>query len=525
MKANAATINRIRRVWAANGHRKPVRNVLSGGDNSDFSEGTVTYPASALTNVSADFTGDWRSADTWQRLDMLRVRARSRQLERGNPLCIAFKRNMLNNVLGSKGFHEKINVITSSDFGDSTDGEPDEGANTAVQRVRDDFGLPENFTTRKILSRRDADRLFLSRLIFDGEVILRKVRGYPANDYNFAWQFINPDYLDHNLNRTQPNGNIIRMGVEQDTSYKFPINYWFLKRRMNDFMMDWRQAGGDRYFPVPAEEILHVYLATDDDEQTRGWPWPFAAAVTLFRLGKYQESALINAAIGAARGVYFEKKYPEGFVGDPRELEDDAEVTIDLPQGSALELPYGTTPHVVDYKYPNEEFAAFSNAMMLTAGMVFGTSYATTTGDLSKANFVSSRMGQLEEREQYMAIQEFMIDKWKRPGAREEIYRFLLSRRLNLPISRFGKFNKVEFTGRRWKFVQPVDDMKAKEMQLNNLTTSISDIIAETSQEDAETVFARIAKDKELMAKYGLERVVSTPASKGAPPEGGAEEE
>lgn len=522
MKANAETVNRIRRLWSHNGHRPRVHPVKA---SLTLDDQIVTYPASSITATSSDFVGDWRSVDAWQRIDLQRVRARSRQLERGNPLCIAFKRNMLNNILGARGFHERVAVVSSSAYGDATDGQPDASAIAAIERVRKDFGREENFSASRRLCRRDADRLWLARLMFDGEVIVRKVRGYPNNDYGFTWQFINPDYLDHTLNRIEPNGNVISMGVEVDPDYKFPVAYWFLRVRPNGFFFnDPKQFSNSRYYRVPAEEIIHTYLMTEDEEQTRGWPWVFAAAMTLFRLGKYQESALINAAIGAARGVYFTKKYPDGFVGDPRELDDDANIEIDLPQGSGLELPYGVEPKVVDMQYPDNEFEGFCNAMMLTASMVFGTSYATTTGDLSKANFVSSRMGQLEEREQYMAIQEFMIDKWKKPGAGEELYRALLSRQLNLPISRFPKFNQIEFVGRRWKFVQPVDDMKAKEIGLNNLTTSISDIVAETSQEDIETVFERIAKDNALMKKYGLERVISTggksdPAEDPAPPD------
>ena len=146
---------------------------------------------------------------------------------------------------------------------------------------------------------------------------------------------------------------------------------------------------------------------------------------------------------------------------------------------------------------------------MLGIGAVFGTSYATTTGDLSKANFVSSRMGQLEEREWYMACQEFLIEKWKKPGFDEELFRAMLARQVNLPISKFDKFNKPDFTGRRWKFVQPVDDMKANEMKLDNLVTSIGDIIRETTQENPRVVFKRIAKENALLKELGLERITS----------------
>jgi len=415
---------------------------------------------------------------------------------------------MLNNVLGSKGFHFSSEVKTSPTFGDSTNGQDDAVANSAIETVYDDFGLAGNITSRKRLNRRELDRLILSRLIFDGEVFIRKLPGFD-NDYKFAWQVMNADYCDYNLNRLEPNGNITQMGIEQDPDFRFPIAYWFFNRRPNDFYYSWAQMSPTPYIRVPADQVLHLYLQTEDDEQTRGWPWLFAAMLVLFRMGKYHEAALINAAIGASRGVYFEKKYPEGFTGDPKELEDDATITIDLPQGSGLELPYGVEAKMADMKYPDQDFGPFNNAMLLTTSAVFGTSYATSTGDLSQANFVSSRLGQLEEREQYKAIQQFMIDRWKVPGFREELYREMIFQKVALPVRLFSKFNQPKFVGRRWPFVQPVDDMKAKEMAMNNLVTSISDIIEETTQESAEDVFKRISDDNKLMEKYGLERILT----------------
>jgi capsid protein len=230
-------------------------DTLSGDETS----GTNTYPGSAVTDSSFDFLGDWRSADSWQRFDMWRVRNRSRQLERGNPACIAFKRNMLNNVLGFKGFHYQASVITRKIFGDTTDGEPDDPANKQLVTLYDDFGKPENFTTRKKYSRRDLDRLILSRLIFDGEVILRKVRGFSHNDYAFSWQMIDPDYLDQNLNRQADNGNIIKMGVELDKTWKFPVAYWFLQKRPNDWFYNYQDINESRYYRVDASEVLHIH--------------------------------------------------------------------------------------------------------------------------------------------------------------------------------------------------------------------------------------------------------------------------
>lgn len=497
------TALRIRHRW-----RHAQGSNGSGGQTGGGNDGDRMYSGADVTPISEDFLGDWRAEDTFMRYNLWRVRNRSRQLERGNPWCIAFKRNMLNNVLGSKGFHFSSEVKTATRFGDSANGNSDDVANTAIETVMDEFGQAQNMTSRKRLNRRELDRLILSRLIFDGEVFIRKLPGFD-NDFKFAWQVMNADYCDYNLNRLEPNGNVTRMGVEQDPDFGFPIAYWFFIRRPNDFYYNWTQIAPTPYVRVPADQVLHLYLQTEDDEQTRGWPFIFAAMLVLFRMGKYQEAALINAAIGASRGVYFEKAYPEGFTGDPKELEDDAVVTLDLPQGSGLELPYGVTAKLADMKYPDQDFGPFNNALLLTTSAVFGTSYATSTGDLSQANFVSSRLGQLEEREQYKAIQQFMIDRWKCPGFREELYRSMIIQKVALPIRLFNKFNQPKFVGRRWPFVQPVDDMKAKEMAMNNLTTSISDIIEETTQESAEDVFKRIADDNKLLEKYDLERILT----------------
>jgi len=496
------TAQRIRRRWVQGGHK------LYGSNGSDEPRSSV-YSGSDVTPVSEDFQGDWRSADTWMRFDMLRVRARSRQLERGNPWCIGFKRNMLNNVLGFKGYHFDSEVVASRAFGDSTNDKPDDVANAAIKSYYADFGDEKQFTSRKRLNRAQFDRLLLSRLLFDGEVFIRKLPGFD-NDFNFAWQMVNADYCDYNYNDILDNGNIVQMGVEMDPVHKFPVAYWFSNRRPNDFIYpNWLAPINQPHTRVSADDVFHIYLMTEDDEQTRGWPFIFAALLVLFRMGKYHEAALINAAIGASRGVYFEKEYPEGFTGNPDELEDDAEITLDLPQGSGLELPYGVKAKMADMKYPDQDFAPFNNALMLASGAVFGTSYATTTGDLSQANFVSSRIGQLEEREYYKFIQQFLIDKWKKPGFGEELYRGMIGGKLNLPVGRFPKFNKPKFTGRRWPFVQPVDDITAKERQMNNCITSISDIIEETTQESTEDVFKRIAKDNDLLEQYGLERVLT----------------
>jgi lambda family phage portal protein len=471
---------------------------------------TSTYSGSSVINTSLDFQGDFRSADSWMRYDLWRVRLRSRQLQRGNNMCRNFARTMCHFVLGARGFHMKVNALTMSSLGDPTDGQPDEVANTAIKNLMKKFGRSDNFETRKRLSRLAFDILVIWKLIFDGEVIIRKIRGF-ANDFNFAWQMIDPDYLDHNLNRIEPSGNITKMGVELDKDYKFPVAYWFLTRRPNDYFYNYATISQERYYRVPAEEIIHIYAQNDDSEQTRGWPWIFAGMLNLYRAEKFQEAALVNAQIGASKGFFYTKQYPEGWEGDPQDLDDDGSMIDRVSPGMATELPYGVDAKVIDTRYPDSELTPFLEAMALGMGLTFGTSYATTTGDLSKANFVSSKLGIEAENALFHSTQELLIEKWKIPGFDEELYRAILAGQVNLPIGKFEKFNQPIFTGHRRRGIQPLEEAKANETNINNRLTSISAIIEEQGL-DRDEVFDQIQKDEEELKKRKIERILNVPS-------------
>lgn len=506
------TANRIRSRWRSASNNSDANVVTLSQPNS----GLMTYSGSSITNTSSDFLGDWRAVDSWQRFDLFRVRCRSRQLQRGNNMCRNFGRTMVHFTLGSRGFHMKVNARTVSALGDATDGQPDEAANALIKSVLEKMGTKQNFETRKRLTRRAFDELIVWKLIFDGEVIIRKRRGF-VNDFSFAWQMIDPDYLDHNLNRVESGrdddgnvvaepGNITKMGVELDKTDKFPVAYWFLRRRPNDYFYNYTDLPNQRYYRVPAEEVIHIFAQTDDSEQTRGFPWIFAGMLNLFRMDKFQEAALVNAQIGASKPFFYTKDYPEGFEGDPSELDDDGQMIDRVAPGVSVELPYGVKPADVNTRYPDAELQAFLEAMCLGMSLTFGTSYATTTGDLSKANFVSSKLGIEAENALFHGTQQLLIEAWKVPGFDEELYRAILAKKIFLPLSKFEKFNQPIFTGHRRRGIQPLEEAKANESNLNNRLTSISAIIEEQGL-DPEEVFAQIAKDEDKLAELGIPRI------------------
>lgn len=431
-------------------------------------------------------------------------------------------------VLGAFGFHMKVNALTMKALGDTTDGQPDDAANIAIKTVMGTMGQPANFETRKKLSRLMFDRLIVWKLIFDGEVLIQKVRGF-ANDFSFAWQMIDPDYLDHNLNRIESGydsdgkrvaapGNITKMGVELDKDYKFPVAYWFLHRRPNDYFYNYASIQQQRYYRIPAEEIIHIFAQDDDSEQTRGWPWIFAGMLNLYRTEKFQEAALVNAQVGASKGLFYTKQYPEGFEGPFKDLDDTGSLIDRVSPGMATELPLGVDVKTVDTRYPDAELTPFLEAMALGMSLTFGTSYATTTGDLSKANFVSSKLGIEAENALFHSTQQLLIEIWKGPGFEEELYRAMLARKIFLPIGKFEKFNQPIFTGHRRSGIQPLEEAKANEVNINSRTDSPQAIV-ERRGGDWEELKKQIAENETDLNALGIPRI--TAADKSQTPDSG----
>ena len=464
-----------------------------------------TYSGSTTTPTTASFLGDWRSVDAWMAAELPIARARSRQIERGNPYGQSFKASLTNNVLGASGIKARSNVTHSVAYGDpqSKNGAPDAAANVIIADARYRFEKQENCTTSKKLSGRELDQLILQRMAFDGETILRKRPGF-ANDFKFAWEVIDADYLDHWLNRIEPNGNVIRMGIEQDREFGFPVAYWFLTRRPGDYLFGRYDPEQYKHVRVPAEEIIHLFV-TEYPGQSRGIPWIFSVLVKLQMQGAYEEAAITNARIGAIKSGFFSKEYPTGYEGPPNGVPGgDDGIMVEYPQaGEWTELPYGVKPVAWDPKYPDAEFGKFNEAMLLGISSGLKISYAGLSGDYSQSNFSSSRMGVNEEREYWKILQSFLIEKWKEPEWDEWLYRSILSRQINLPLNKFDKFNEPKFTGRRWGYINPQQDLAAQQIQLAIGSTSITAIIEEGGG-DRDELLAQIKQDKLDFGALGI---------------------
>ena len=443
-----------------------------------------SFKAAAGSRLTMDWIIAPLSADAAMRGRLGPMRDRARDLERNNEWVRGFLRVLENNVCGRHGIQLQMRVR------DPGTGRMDELANDQIEMAFWRGTRVGALTACGRHSWRDLCRLMIRTMARDGEVIIRK----KYTREGLRLQIIEADLLDEQ-SWTEPNGNAVRMGVEIDADRR-PVAYHLLGYHPGD--LEFQQPTTKR-IRVPAEEIYHLYI-TERPDQTRGFPWLVASMNGLKMLDGYSEAELVAARTGAAKMGFFTKQTPDGWTGD---VDGDGNLSMDASPGTIEELPAGVNFQSWDSDHPNSGFGDFVKARLRAVATSLGVSYNTLASDLEGVNYSSIRAGLLEEREVWIALQEYLIEHFCEPFFTAWLEVELLSGRLALPYAKMWKFNAPEFRGRRWAWVDPKKDMEAIVMARRAGMKSIRQAITESGGDVFET-FRDIQADDELAESLGI---------------------
>jgi lambda family phage portal protein len=239
--------------------------------------------------------------------------------------------------------------------------------------------------------------LALETIVESGEVLILKEAANTADGLSVPIRIrvIEPDYLDSNL--TVPTGQPslngraqgpIRNGIEFDGNGR-RIAYWIFDRHPGSMFYEPSLQGLSRR--VPASEVLHVYRV-DRPGTLRGAPWLASAIARLNDFDDYEDAILMQQKIAACFGA-FVTDY-EGASTALGEQSTTDERLESLEPGHIAYLPPGKT---VSFATPpnvsNQEVFSASNLRRIAASL--GVTYEDMTGDYSKVNFSSARMGRI----------------------------------------------------------------------------------------------------------------------------------
>ena len=412
-----------------------------------------------------------------------------RALERDDPYTERYFKLLENNVLGHSGVKLQMKVRDPN-------GQFDKVANNIIEQAWEKWCSKKNCNVTGQLTLHESARIVLRSAARDGGILVRKVKGY-GNDFRFAIQLIEIDHLDVYYNvPTMANGNEVRMGVELD-QWKKPVAYYLWTRHPGD----WYSTSGFKRERISAEEMLHVYNPRRT-LQTVGIPWLASSMLRLKMLSGFEEAALVASRAGACQGGFLQSETPEGYTGDGTDSQGNP--IMEVEPGTITDLPMGKTFVAHNPAYPHVNYGEYIKAALRGVASGGGVSYNSLANDLEGVNYSSIRAGVMEDREEWKQIQNWLIEAFYRPVFQEWLPLAILSGQIRLPFSKLEKFSADTWAARRWGWVDPLKDIQATTLAVNNLLETRTENIAETGR-DIEDVFEQLAEEKKLMEEYDLE--------------------
>jgi lambda family phage portal protein len=448
--------------------------------------GQRMYAAGAqFSRTTADWIRSAVSIDQEVRADIRVLRSRARTLVRDNEHARGVVRVLKRDIIGAQGIRPvPMNV--------GADGELSKKANAAIVKAWAEWSHPENASTdtRSAFSAIEGD--IIGGIVTDGEAFIRIWDGFP-NAFGFALELIDPDLLDEQFNRGPDQvGNSIRMGVEVD-KYRRPLAYHF-------WMVHPSDAGfRNQRLRVPASEVIHLFRPLRPG-QTRGISWFAPVLLNAKMLAGYTEAELVAARTAAAKMGFFVSKGEDGGI-TPGTGES---IVMDASPGSLEQLPPGVEFQQWDPQHPSTAFDTFVTAILRAQAVGLGVSYATLTGDLTKANYSSARIGMLGERDEYELLQTWLAEHCHRRVYRAWLPIALLTDFLVLPSYDAQRWLAVRWQGRRWAWIDPLKDIQAVKEEIS-LGLNSRQNVARSQGRDFELILAELARENELAKAHEVD--------------------
>jgi len=451
------------------------------------------FASAATGRLTADWPVTGVMLDESIRRDLRALRTRSRKLAMDSDYMKGFLRTIERNIIGADGVGVRWRVKRA-------DGSIDP-LNEEVRAAFKDWCEVGVATVCGMHSFRDVEGLAARVMGRDGEFIIREIRGF-QNGFGYALQVLPADLLDETYNDTLRNGNTVRMGVERDKWLR-PVAYHFRQTPKDPILIAYL-PGGDRV-RVPADEIIHLFLA-DDVWQTRGVPWAHTAARRLNMLGNFEDAALVNARVGAAKMGFYQAR--DELVGDfdgEESPDKDDEFIEDAEPGK-----FGIIPHGYEFKefnpaFPTGDLAPFVKGMLRGAATGLGVDYNAWANDKEGVNYSTQRSGMVDERDQWKVLQTFVISRVHCRIVRGWLEQAVLSRKINMPFSRVSEFRRPQFHPRGWTWIDPQKEIRgyAEEIALGiNSRLRVAASLGRDLREVTEELAAEQAMAEEMGVPY-----------------------
>lgn len=453
--------------------------------------GLQSYAAAQTGRITADFSGSGGSADSELLGSLTRMRNRSRELERNEPLVRRYFDLMRINVIGRTGM--KLQVKAKNDRNNDLD----TAGNEAIEAAWKMFAMYGNCSADGQHSMKSLSALALNTALRDGEAFFQVVRG-SRFVHGIALNPFEPDLIDETKTKRLKNGNRVRMGVEID-QYGRPVAYWVRQSHPGDTEFSSYSMAKERR--VPAKDIIHVKLARRIG-QTRGEPALVPVITTFKMINGHREAELVAARIAASKMGFFYTETGDEYPADG--VDEQGAPIMNVEPGTLHQLPPGMRFEEFNPSHPSTAFAAFQKNVLMSTAAGMNISYEALTGDVSGVSYSSLRQVAISERDYFGEVQDWFKDQFMMRVFEIWLRHVMDFRYIMLPPSRFDKFFAAStFRSRGWKWVDPAKEVKAATDALHSGLLSLTEASDQMGY-DLDETFAQIQREKELAQSMSI---------------------
>lgn len=441
--------------------------------------------------LTDDFRGSELSADASLFNSLDKLRARSRQLWMSNPYASRFIQMVVGNVLGQDGIRMEAQILRE-------DGTFDDKDSLDLEAIFGRWARPEHCSMNGQLSFLDIQKLCLSTMARDGEVLVR-IHNPADSEFGFSLQVIECDRLMTRANRDMGEGKRLNMSIEQD-KYGKPLAYFIADVLPNDEFTGINNPATVKTERVPAEEIVHLYLH-ERPEQSRGIPWMAQSMRGLHMTEQYREAELVASRLAASKMAFYSSPDGAGYTGD--DITQDGNLVFEAEAGLMEQLPQGVTVDTVDWRHPNTNVGDFVKSCLRGVSSGLNISYNALSNDLEGVNFSSIRAGVQEEREVWKGLQSFMTAHLIQPIFDKWLARVILEGAVPFPPRKIDKFKSVVWRPRGFSYVDPVKDNQAFSKAVQLGVMSRTEVAAQQGK-DFKEVLATLAQEEKMAYEAGV---------------------
>lgn len=323
-------------------------------------------------------------------------------------------------------------------------------------------------------------------------------------------QCLAPEFVPHDKFEVTGSGNIIRAGIEFTPAGQRAA-YWMYRCHPRD--ASGLNSGYNQVVRVPASQVLHIFEPIEPG-QLRGVPRLAPVLKRLRSLDNYDDAVLFRQEVANLFAGFISRPAPDtGQV--PRDPVTGQLLTTDvdgftpmvaLEPGTMQELGPGEQ---VEFSKPPDagnNYPDFMRQQLMAAAAGTGTPYEILTGDMREINDRALRVVLNEFRRRLEQLQfSVYVHQLCRPVRAAWMDMAVLSGALRLPdyAARRREYLRTRWVPQGWAYIQPVQDVQARQMEVNAGFASRSEMVLRTGY-DAETVDAENAADLARAQALGL---------------------